>query len=230
MLLISIFASPLSLFERIEAKPSWVKPFFIAILLMFIALVLLYPANQQLTSRNLAHMDSEQIRNIQSTIRMSNYFSFFMLPVRQLIVLSLTAYFLYVILMAFGSRLGYRKMLALVACASILRSLDVLGGAAMNLVCGTSRIKELADVQTSFLGAGTFIDLGHHPTVRVVANSLSPLSLWYWGILIAGISSLTKISKFRAAGSVIPLFVCQVALQVISQSLLSTALRWGEWG
>ena len=219
MFLFSLFANPYSLYAGIEAKPNWVKPFAVITLLAFVTLALLYPINQHLLMRQIANLDAARLNSIQSALRMSGYFSLVLAPVRQLIVLSLMAYFLYLTLMVSGFQLCYRKVLALSAYASVFASLDALWGSATNFAHGIDNIKQLTDIQTTFLGAAAFIDLAQHPLLRELADSLSPLSLWYWSFLILGISWLTKISKLRAAGCVAPLWACQVAVHVIAQLL-----------
>ena len=223
MLLIDIFRSPASVFANIEEKENSIKHLFISALILIIAFAFLYPVNNRLNEKSFAtmsiDMSPEQIRNSQAVNRVSNYFAVLLIPVRQMIIVSIVALFLYLLLIVFtGKKSDYRKLLALGATASIILALDTLGGNIVNL-CRIGQIQNTIDIQSSFLGARSFIAINEHPFLRVLSDSFSPLWIWYWCFLVTGVHVLVKISKLRSFIIIIPMWICQAAIQIIVQTM-----------
>lgn len=193
-----LILNPSQLFARLVARPRWLTPFLVVVLLTVSATCLTAPLSRQLVMQHLpAGMDQGRLERLESSFTLFTYLGIAFTPVVVFVRIGIVTVLLYAIMVLAGIEAPYRQVLSLLSWASIVTGADRLGGAIMNYVSGAERIIADSDLQTTFLSANAFFDTAN-PLLRGLFDSLSPLSIWSFALLTLGISIIGRVPRMRA--------------------------------
>ncbi|MCY0902431.1 MAG: YIP1 family protein [Firmicutes bacterium] len=119
------------------------------------------------------------------------------------ITLFVGAFVLWILTKLFGVAVRYMQVVRVIANASIIAIIDLVVGVIVSLATGT--------LTKSFLTLGMISSTGH---LGGLLAGIGVFSLWAVYIEIVGVAELGQVSKGRASGPVVLMFVLVLLLQM----------------
>ena len=197
---LKIFVDPFDLFNEVNTRPDWLRPFIIVSLLGMLSVLLTSPVLEHLVSLEMPEGAGADFQEqLLSMSKFSTYYGIAATPVFVLLKWSILSFLLFSISILSGADTSYRKMLSVIGHASIITALDGL----LNLVAiyarGINTLRSANEIHPTLLSINNFVSTGGHPILRTLFDNLGILSIWYLAVLAIGVAATARLSKTRSA-------------------------------
>ncbi|PYT08095.1 MAG: hypothetical protein DMF60_05695 [Acidobacteria bacterium] len=197
---LEVFFDPFNLFGRLNARPNWLIPFLIVALAGVVSIFLMSPVVMHVAVQQIPEgASAETQEQMLSMFKVWRYYGILISPLLLIIRWSISAFLLFSVSVLFGADITYRKVLSLLANASIIIALDNLLSIGVLYLRGVDTIKSMEDIQSTVLSLNHIFGSPGHPVMRVFLESINVLTVWYMIVLVLGMASLTKVSKKQSA-------------------------------
>src|SRR5271154_92164 len=121
---VEFFFAPSAFFRALNARPGWVKAFWVCAALTMLTTVISLPLVMALARQRALQSNAANVDEIMNTLRASQYVSIVLSPAIVLLRMAVSAYILWVLAVLFGTDFTFRKVLSLVSYVSIAPALD----------------------------------------------------------------------------------------------------------
>jgi hypothetical protein len=210
------FFEPFRFFRRLGVDPGWVIPFLVSSLLAIATIAVATPLITHISIQQLPNpISSERQAELLSTISMSQYIGAVAAPIAQLLKLSLSAFVVWSLLILIEAEVSFRKVLSVLAYACLVPSFDRLAGILLNYAVPVESLDSAHKMRSTLLSLSSFLNTTGHPLFRTLCDSLSLLSIWYYFLLIVGLSAACSTRRMRSFIVVFILWLLQLGLNII---------------
>jgi hypothetical protein len=218
-----LFSAPSKFFQSVNGRTSWIWGSTIAMAIAVATLVIELPLNTQIQNNILYARHLHRTARVESALAMARDTSFVMAPLGILAAIVFVAGLFWLLGLIFADVISFGKVLAVSAYAHIILGLDGLIGISMNYLMDWRDAENSLHVRTTFLSVGAFVNLTDRPAALAVSNTFGLLAFWYWGLLVIGMASISKLTK-RQSVCIVVFLVTLSALMAYSGGLMKKVI------
>ncbi|HEV7486764.1 MAG TPA: Yip1 family protein [Thermoanaerobaculia bacterium] len=223
--IIGVLFSPDATFASIARRPDWVVPLVLLLLVAMAAGVIMAPhidfgAAARESMEQQKNVSPEQIdKAVRISASVGKVFTY-LAPVLSLIGLLVIAGVVLLAFRIFGGEGDFKQAFSVTCYASIpsiIKSVVTL----IIIVAkgGIIPAQALATIVRSNLGF--LVDYKANPMAFALLSSFDIFSIWFLALLIIGFSYVARVSKVKAAVTIISLWVIVLLLKLIGPALQS---------
>jgi hypothetical protein len=222
--IIGVLFSPDATFASIARRPDWVVPLVLLLIVSLAAGVIMAPRidfaapAREAMEQNSKNVSQEQI---DKTVRISNSIGkvfTYLAPVLSLIGLLVIAGVVLLAFRIFGGEGDFKQAFS-VTCYSSIPSIIKSVVTLIIIVAkgGMIHPQTLATIVRSNLGF--LVDYKTNPVAFALLSSFDIFSVWFLALLIIGFSYVARVSKVKAAVTIISLWILVLLLKLIGPAL-----------
>lgn len=203
--LVDIFVDPRKVFERIDSGLEWWKGFIVIVIVMLLLMWAQAPINMYVMSLNERGLDEEQLELMMQNMEKFSFVKYIVAPIMILIIYLLCALVVNIAGNLMSGRSNYRKALGLCTFAGFIPLVEQIISVIIIRMRGVESIQSAEDAQISLSLAPLFSDAGNFFTSLL--KSLSIFSIWYYVVLVLGISAIYRINAKKSAVPAVILWI-----------------------
>jgi len=211
--IIDIFADPAKVFRRIDMGLAWWKPFIILSVVTIIIGYFSLPIQQRLMELNVYNMPEEQLERAVATAEKFGLIGVVASPILILLVLLITAGVAHIMINLLSTNSNFKKALSLITFCGFIGILGQIINVAVIRLRGIESIESIADATLSFSLAALF------PNAKGVGyallESVGLFQIWYYVLIIIGVSIIFKIDKKKAVAPAVAIWVINFLLLML---------------
>jgi uncharacterized protein YneF (UPF0154 family) len=216
--ILNIFIDPAESVRNMEGRFAWVWPFLLVSIVGIGVSFVISPAMMQLMRNNPpANMPPEAIEKMMSYSGMMQKASVITTPLTMGIVFAITALLLFAACSVLDVKAKFMQVFTLVCHSGLILSLAQIAGAIVIHLKG--ELQSLKELQPSF-GPDMFLPEDTSGVLIGFFKCFDLFHLWYYVVLVAGISAMFKITKGKALGVALPIlfltFIFTMASSILS--------------
>lgn len=219
--LVDIIIDPVSVFRRIERGLTWWKPYIVIAVIMLVLGFLAMPIQRAAMSLSMSSADEEQVA--QALERMEQFA--WLQPVGgavwALIVILISAVVAHILITLISSQSNIKKTLSLIVYCRLIVVLGDIVKFVVLKMRGFENIESLADLRVNLSLAAFFPDIGSFGWAFL--DSFGLFQVWYYILLVIGISIVFKASRKIAIVPVVPIWAGYLLWQFITTMLSGRA-------
>ena len=214
--LYEIFTDPAKVFARIDAGLSWWKPFIVLCAITMVIGYLITPYRNQAMKPLFAQMPPERAEQALENMGKFGWIGLLVVPVFLVITYLILAAIAHVVINIMSTRSSFKKTLSLIAWCAIVATLEQIISTVVIMSRGVESIETMADLRMSIGPAA----LAPNATGFVAAflQSLSVFQIWYYVLLVLGISAVFRMSRTKAIAPVVPIWLISVILLMVGSA------------
>lgn len=223
--IIGVLFSPDATFASIARRPDWVVPLVLLLLVAMAAGVIMAPhidfgAAARESMEQQKNVSPEQIdKAVRISASIGKVFTY-LAPVLSLIGLLVIAGVVLLAFRIFGGEGDFKQAFSVTCYASI----PTIFKSVVTLIIivakgGIIPAQALATIVRSNLGF--LVDYKANPIAFALLSSFDIFSIWFLALLIIGFSYVARVSKVKAAVTIISLWVLVLLLKLIGPALQS---------
>ncbi len=211
--IIDIFADPVKVFRRIAMGLAWWKPFIILSVVTIIIGYFSLPIQQHLMEINVYNMPEEQLERATAAAGKFGLIGIIASPVLILLVLLITAGVAHIIINLLSTNSNFKKTLSLITFCGFIGILGQIINVVVIRLRGIETIESIEDATLSFSLAALI------PNVKGVwyafLESVGLFQIWYYVLVIVGVSIIFKIDKKKAVAPAVAIWVINFLLLML---------------
>jgi hypothetical protein len=219
MRVLRVMFSPTGVFEEQREKPTWVLPWLIiSVMLIAIGLVM---APYQRHAMELAVQARGGQAVPQSALMIGKVFAIVGVPIFLLVAGLVSAFMMWVVLLATGGQVRFKGLFSVAIFASVLGVVQaVLTSVALRMRGPPESVTSLADMRVSL---GLDLLLPPESTIagflRGLLGGIGPISIWGLAITAIGVATLEKQPKGAAWTAATVAFLVMLVVGALLQGM-----------
>jgi hypothetical protein len=197
---LSFFLAPSKFFGGLQARPTWIRAYLLSTAITIATVVTAVPLVRYIALRQAPAGFSSTGRDLfDAVITKGQYITVLVVPVTQLLRLSVSAYVVWALCVLVGADPNFRKVLAVISHCSIVDAADRLFGVSLNYLTDWQNISDVTALRMTLLSARAYVDTRGQPILRVLLDYLGLFSIWYLILLVVGVSVVLPVTRTKAA-------------------------------
>ena len=226
--LIGVLFSPVETMKSIVAKPDWLVPMIVLIVLSFVASMLIFPhinaekevrANMERAAEKHPMPPDMMEKQVEVGIKVTNFifkWGWLTTPVWMLI----TALILFAAFKVFGGAMNFAQAFSITLYGWMPNALQsLLVGVVLAMKSGQVTPTEFQTSLRSNLGF--LFDVKAHPALFQLGMSIDAFTLWVLFLLIVGFSLANRFSRGKSAVLIVSMWVIFILLRVLPAALFA---------
>jgi len=219
MRVLRVMFSPTAVFEEQREKPTWVLPWLIiSVMMVAIGLVM---APYQRHAMELAVQARGGQAPPESAMMIGRVFSIVGVPIFLLLAGLVSAFVMWVVLLATGAQVRFKGLFSVAIFASVVGVVQaVLSSVALRMRGPPESVTSIADMRVSL---GLDLLLSSESTIsgflRGLLGGIGPISIWGLAITAIGVATLEKQPKGAAWTAATVAFVVMLVVAALLQGM-----------
>lgn len=205
-----IFVDPMKVFRRIDGGLSWWKAYILIAVISIIIGIVGMPIQKQNAMLRIQDLSEEQYEQAVTTIEKTAFIQPISAPILIIIVLVIYGGIIHLFINLFSSRSSFKKTLSLVAFCGFIGLLEQIINVVVVRLKGVENIESVADSKISLSLAALFPEM--EGFWFAFLESLGVFQVWYYILLVLGLSSIFKIDYKKALVPVVIIWLISLLL------------------
>ena len=205
-----IFVDPVKVFRRIDAGMAWWKAFVLISVISIVLARLMQPFNRHVMLLNERGLGEEQLEQAISSMERFGIIGLVLVPIFVIIMLVIIAGIAHLMINLISSVSSFKKTLGLCAYCGIISMVGQIIAVAILAMRGVESIESSADMRISLNLSVLFPDL--EGFWNALVESLGLFEIWYYVLILIGISTIFKVKRPKALVPVIAIWIISLIL------------------